>query len=102
MLLGNPILGGITLTVLLASFLFVGGFFRVVASIAHRFGGRGWLLLSGVIYCGGRCLYISSIPFSFWCGPWHTGSCLSDGPEESRYTCIIWSTSNEPSSTQGC
>ena len=49
MLLANPIQGGITLTILLASFLFVGGIFKAVASIAHRFEGWGWLLLSGVI-----------------------------------------------------
>lgn len=49
MLLGNPIEGGITLTVLLASFLFVGGIFKVASSLAHRFGGWGWLLLSGAI-----------------------------------------------------
>jgi uncharacterized membrane protein HdeD (DUF308 family) len=49
MLLGNPIQGGITLTVLLATFLFVGGIFKAVAAIAHRFEGWGWLLLSGVI-----------------------------------------------------
>ncbi len=49
MLLGNPIQGGITLTILLASFLIVGGIFKAVAAIAHRFGGWGWLLLSGVI-----------------------------------------------------
>ena len=47
MLLGNPIQGGITLTVLLASFLFVGGIFKAVAAIAQRFEGWGWLLLSG-------------------------------------------------------
>jgi uncharacterized membrane protein HdeD (DUF308 family) len=49
MLLGNPIQGGITLTILLASFLFVGGIFKAVASVTHRFGGWGWLLLNGVI-----------------------------------------------------
>jgi uncharacterized membrane protein HdeD (DUF308 family) len=49
MLLANPIEGGITLTILLASFLFVGGIFKAVAAIAHRFEGWGWLLLSGVI-----------------------------------------------------
>jgi uncharacterized membrane protein HdeD (DUF308 family) len=49
MLLANPIQGGITLTVLLASFLFVGGIFKAVAAIAHRFEGWGWLVLSGVI-----------------------------------------------------
>ena len=47
MLLANPIKGGITLTVLLASFLFVGGIFKAVAAISHRLGGWGWLLLSG-------------------------------------------------------
>jgi uncharacterized membrane protein HdeD (DUF308 family) len=49
MLLGNPIEGGITLTILLSSFLFVAGIFRSVAALAHRFEGWGWLLLSGVI-----------------------------------------------------
>ena len=49
MLLGNPIQGGITLTILLASFLFVGGIFKITAAIAHRFEGWGWLLLSGAI-----------------------------------------------------
>jgi uncharacterized membrane protein HdeD (DUF308 family) len=49
MLLGNPIEGGIALTVLLASFLFVAGIFRTVAALAHRFEGWGWLLASGVI-----------------------------------------------------
>jgi len=49
MLLANPIQGGMTLTILLASFLFVGGIFRVIAALAHRFEGWGWQLLSGVI-----------------------------------------------------
>jgi uncharacterized membrane protein HdeD (DUF308 family) len=49
MLLANPIQGGITLTILLATFLFVGGIFKAVAAIAHRFESWGWLLLSGVI-----------------------------------------------------
>ena len=49
MLLGNPIEGGITLTILLSSFLFVGGIFRTVAALSHRFDGWGWVLLSGVI-----------------------------------------------------
>ncbi len=49
MLLGNPIQGGITLTVLLASFLLVGGIFKAVAAIAHRFEGWGWLLSSGFV-----------------------------------------------------
>src|SRR4029079_1797859 len=39
--------GGITLTVLLASFLFVGGIFKAVAALAHQFGGWRWLLRLG-------------------------------------------------------
>lgn len=49
MLLGNPIEGSETLTILLASFLFVGGAFKTVAAFTHRFGGWAWLLLSGVV-----------------------------------------------------
>ena len=49
MLLANPIQGGVTLTILLASFLFVGGIFRAVTALAYRFEGWGWLLASGVI-----------------------------------------------------
>jgi uncharacterized membrane protein HdeD (DUF308 family) len=49
MLLGNPIEGGITLTVLLASVLFVSGIFKAIAAVTHRFEGWGWLLLNGVI-----------------------------------------------------
>ena len=40
MLLGNPIQGGITLTIRRA-FFFVGGIFKAVAAIAHRF--EGWV-----------------------------------------------------------
>ena len=48
MLLGNPIQGGITLTVLLASFLFVGGIFKAVAALVSPLtilamnSGRAW------------------------------------------------------------
>jgi len=49
MLLGNPIQGGMTLTVLLASFLFVAGIFKAVAALSHRAGVWGWQLLSGAV-----------------------------------------------------
>ena len=64
MLLGNPIRGGITLTVLLASLLFVGGLFKAVAAIAHRFGGWGWLLLSGAIDIALGILIWRELPMS--------------------------------------
>ena len=49
MMLANPIQAGLTLTVLLASFLLVGGVARSVSALTHRFEGWGWLLLSGVV-----------------------------------------------------
>lgn len=49
MLLHNPIQGGIALTILLSSFLFIGGIFKTVGSLTHRFGGWIWILVSGVI-----------------------------------------------------
>lgn len=49
MLLANPIRGGITLTLLLACFLFVGGIFKTAAALTHRVEGWPWLLLSGLI-----------------------------------------------------
>jgi uncharacterized membrane protein HdeD (DUF308 family) len=64
MLLANPIQGGITLTILLASFLFVGGIFKAVAAIAHRFEGWGWLLLSGVIDVALGVLIWRELPMS--------------------------------------
>jgi uncharacterized membrane protein HdeD (DUF308 family) len=64
MLLGNPISGGIALTVLLASFLFVGGLFKAVAAITHRFGGWGWLLLSGAIDVALGVLIWLELPYS--------------------------------------
>ena len=64
MLLGNPIQGGITLTVLLASFLFVGGLFKAITAFAHRFGGWGWLLASGVIDVALGVMIWSELPMS--------------------------------------
>ena len=64
MLLLNPIQGGIALTVLLASFLFVGGIFKVVASLSHRFGGWIWLLVSGAIDVALGVLIWSELPVS--------------------------------------
>jgi uncharacterized membrane protein HdeD (DUF308 family) len=64
MLLANPIEGGITLTILLASFLFVGGIFKAVAAIAHRFEGWIWLLISGVIDVALGVLIWRELPWS--------------------------------------
>ena len=39
----------LTLTLLLACLLLVGGTFKIVAALTHRFEGWGWPLLSGII-----------------------------------------------------
>ena len=49
MLVVNPVLGAESLTLLVASFLLVGGVFRIVASLTGRFQNWGWLLLNGII-----------------------------------------------------
>jgi uncharacterized membrane protein HdeD (DUF308 family) len=64
MLLGNSIQGGITLTILLASFLFVAGIFKAVTAIAHQFDGWGWLLLSGAIDLVLGVMILGELPMS--------------------------------------
>ena len=49
MLLGNPIQGRNHLDDPAGEFSFVGGIFKAVAALTHRFGGWGWLLLCGAI-----------------------------------------------------
>ncbi len=49
MLLLNPAIGAITLTLLLAVFYTVSGLFKIVAAIAHRYAQWGWLLFSGIV-----------------------------------------------------
>jgi uncharacterized membrane protein HdeD (DUF308 family) len=39
----------LTLTLLLACLLMVGGTFKIVSALSHQFAGWGWLLVSGVI-----------------------------------------------------
>lgn len=49
MVLANPAASAITLTLLIAMFLIVGGIFRLVAAATTRYPGRGWLALHGVL-----------------------------------------------------
>jgi uncharacterized membrane protein HdeD (DUF308 family) len=49
LLIANPGVGALSLTLLLAAFLMVGGLFRISAAIAHQFPGRGWVLLGGIV-----------------------------------------------------
>jgi uncharacterized membrane protein HdeD (DUF308 family) len=49
MMISDPADSAITLTKIIAIFMIVGGIFRVVASLAHRFPGWEWVLLNGGI-----------------------------------------------------
>jgi uncharacterized membrane protein HdeD (DUF308 family) len=45
----NPATADLALTVLIASFLLVGGIFKIVAALSYRFASWGWPLMSGII-----------------------------------------------------
>jgi len=45
----NPVQAALSLTLLVAACLLVGGVFRIIMSLVDRFHGWGWVLLSGVI-----------------------------------------------------
>jgi uncharacterized membrane protein HdeD (DUF308 family) len=49
MIVGNPAEGAITLTLLIAVFLMIGGIFRILAALTVRFHHWIWVLLNGVI-----------------------------------------------------
>jgi len=49
MMISDPADSAITLTKIIAIFMIVGGIFRVVAALSHRFPGWEWVLLNGGI-----------------------------------------------------
>jgi uncharacterized membrane protein HdeD (DUF308 family) len=49
LLIRNPVAAAAALTLLIASFLLVGGIFKIVAALSYRFAAWGWPLASGVI-----------------------------------------------------
>lgn len=49
LLLMNPAIAAISLTLLLAAFYTVSGLFKIIASISNRFAHWGWMLFSGVV-----------------------------------------------------
>ncbi|MBA3603039.1 MAG: HdeD family acid-resistance protein [Parachlamydiaceae bacterium] len=49
MLLLNPAIGAITLTLLLAVFYTVSGLFKIVAAVFNRYAQWGWMLFSGIV-----------------------------------------------------
>lgn len=49
MVLANPAASAVSLTLLIAMFLIIGGIFRLVAAVTTRYPNRGWLAFHGVI-----------------------------------------------------
>jgi uncharacterized membrane protein HdeD (DUF308 family) len=45
----HPATADVALTILIASFLLVGGIFKIVAALSYRFASWGWPLMSGII-----------------------------------------------------
>ncbi len=70
-MVAHPLEAGVTLTMLMAVFFFVGGVFRIIAALAFPFEGRGWLALSGVINIVLGVIILSEWPFS---GLWVIGA----------------------------
>lgn len=67
MLLGHPVLGALTLTLLLAALFVFGGIFRLVSALWLQFPNYGWMALSGVISFILGVLLWAQWPYSaFW------------------------------------
>ena len=49
MMVGNPAEAAVTLTLLIAMFLLVGGIFRIIVALSGHFEHWGWVLLNGLI-----------------------------------------------------
>jgi uncharacterized membrane protein HdeD (DUF308 family) len=49
MMISNPLEAAVSLTLLIALFLLMGGIFRIVAALVGPFQHRGWLLLNGIV-----------------------------------------------------
>jgi uncharacterized membrane protein HdeD (DUF308 family) len=72
--LARPVEGAEVLTVFLACLFFVGGSFRIVASLSNKFPGWGWSLFSGVVNVILGLLLINQWPSS---GLWFIGFCVA-------------------------
>jgi uncharacterized membrane protein HdeD (DUF308 family) len=49
MMIGNPAEAAVTLTLLIAMFLLIGGIFRIIVALSGHFEHWGWVLLNGLI-----------------------------------------------------
>ncbi len=64
LLLRNPLLGALTLTLLLATLFIVGGVFRGVGAASLRFPQWGWTALSGIIGIALGVMLLAQLPAS--------------------------------------
>lgn len=66
-LIRYPLSGAVTLTLVLASFLIVGGTFRMIGSSMLRFPRWGWAVFSGIVSLGLGVLLLIELPVaSLW------------------------------------
>jgi uncharacterized membrane protein HdeD (DUF308 family) len=70
MMVGNPAQAAVTLTLLIAMFLLVGGLFRIIAALSGHFEHWGWVMLNGLITAGLGILIWRQWPLS---GLWVIG-----------------------------
>jgi uncharacterized membrane protein HdeD (DUF308 family) len=70
MMINDPADSAITLTKIIAIFMVIGGLFRIVASLSHRFPGWQWVLLNGGITLMLGVLIYKNLPES---GLWFIG-----------------------------
>jgi uncharacterized membrane protein HdeD (DUF308 family) len=70
MMINDPADSAITLTKIISIFMVIGGLFRVVASLSHRFPGWQWVLLNGGITLMLGVLIYKNLPES---GLWFIG-----------------------------
>lgn len=71
--LAEPITGAEVLTVFLACLFFVGGAFRIIASISNQYPGWGWSLFSGAVNVVLGIMLLKGWPYT---GLWFIGFCV--------------------------
>jgi uncharacterized membrane protein HdeD (DUF308 family) len=73
LMLANPLAAAVTLTLLLAAFLIIGGLFRMIGAFAMKFPGSGWIALSGFVSFLLGLAVLNQWPAS---GLWFIGLCV--------------------------
>jgi len=66
----SPGASAVSLSLLIASFLMVGGVFRIIWAIERRFGNKGWVVLNGIVTFFLGLIILANWP---WSGLWVIG-----------------------------